>query len=191
MANYRQYLLPAVLVLAQIVFSLLFGFHARYTYAPVSAAANLSLSQVSDVTPPRGIVEYYYAMFTDVHVMMFVGFGFLMTFLHRYSFSAVAFNFVLCAFILEWALLVRGYIVDWQKEDGNFILDVKSLITADFVSASVLISMGAVLGKVNGIQLILMGLFEVPVQVVNEWIGTELFCANDAGESMFVHAFGK
>lgn len=46
----------------------------------------------------------------DVHSMMFVGFGFLMTFLKRYGYGSVGFNFVVAAYVLEWALLVRGWI---------------------------------------------------------------------------------
>ncbi|CAF3018761.1 unnamed protein product [Rotaria sp. Silwood2] len=186
----RQYLFTILLLIIQFTFCFLFGYHARYAYAPVSFADNLTLSQVSIVEPPRGIVEYYYAMFTDIHVMMFVGFGFLMTFLYRYSYSAIAFNFVLCAFTFEWALLMRGYFFDWNMIEKQFVLDITSLITADFVSISILISMGAVLGKVNVFQLILMAFCEVPVQVVNKWIGSKFFCAYDEGESMFVHVFG-
>lgn len=130
-------------------------------------------------------------MFTDIHVMMFVGFGFLMTFLRRYSFSSVGFNFITCAFTLEWAVIICGYLYDWNYSSQKFIVDVKSIITADFCSASILISMGAVLGKVNAAQLLIMAFIEVPVQAVNKYIGAYLFCASDVGESMYVHSFGK
>jgi len=33
--------------------------------------------------------------FQDVHVMMFIGFGFLMTYLKRYGYSAISFNFLI------------------------------------------------------------------------------------------------
>ena len=46
----------------------------------------------------------------DVHSMMFVGFGFLMTFLRRYGYGSVGFNFLIAAYVLEWALLVRGWL---------------------------------------------------------------------------------
>lgn len=182
--NFRPYIFPLTLLLAQILFAFLFGFHSQYRYVAVSTVTNYE-------SPPRGLVEYFYPMYTDIHVMMFIGFGFLMTFLRRYSFSSVGFNFVLCAFTLEWAVIVRGYLFDWITEESTFIVDVQSLATADFVSASILISMGAVLGKVNPTQLILMSFIEVPIQVVNEYIGVRLFCAVDAGESMYVHMFGK
>ncbi|CAF2223144.1 unnamed protein product [Rotaria magnacalcarata] len=35
-----------------------------------------------------------------------------------------------------------------------------------------------------------MAFIGVPIQIVNEWIGTRLLCASGAGESMYVHTFG-
>lgn len=63
------------------------------------------------------------AGFQDVHAMVFVGFGFLMTFLQRYGFSAVGFNFLLAAFGIQWALLMQG----WFRffEEGHIILSVE------------------------------------------------------------------
>lgn len=42
--------------------------------------------------------------------MIFVGFGFLMTFLQRYGFSSVGFNFVIAALALQWATLMQGFL---------------------------------------------------------------------------------
>ena len=47
-------------------------------------------------------VASVYKMFTDVHVMMFIGFGFLMTFLRKYGHSSVGFNFLVSAFVIQW-----------------------------------------------------------------------------------------
>lgn len=53
--------------------------------------------------------QYVSTGFQDVHVMIFVGFGFLMTFLQRYGFSSVGFNFLIAAFALQWATLMQGF----------------------------------------------------------------------------------
>ncbi|CAF4364663.1 unnamed protein product, partial [Rotaria sordida] len=90
----------------------------------------------------------------------------------------------------EWAILVHGYVFEWNPVTKSFPVDVKVLLKADFVCASVLISFGAVLGKTNPAQLVALALIEVVIQVWNEYIGTELFCVYDAGESIFVHVFG-
>lgn len=42
--------------------------------------------------------------------MVFLGFGFLMTFLKRYSFGGVAFNFLIAAFALQWSVLIQGFL---------------------------------------------------------------------------------
>ena len=49
------------------------------------------------------------------------------------------------------------------------------MLTADFTAAAVLISMGAVLGKVSPLQLIIMGFLEVIFAIVNEHIAAGIF----------------
>ena len=185
---FLRYQFVIFLLVLQCVFIVLFGIHAEYGLQETET-------------------EFYYSFFQDVHVMMFVGFGFLMTFLHRYSFSAVCFNFLLAAFALEWAILLRGYVFHWHSHSRTFPVDITSLLHADFVCASVLISFGAIIGKVNPIQLIILALIEIVIQVWNQYIGTQMFCVYDAGEfvfafrckkkrlenvfrSIFVHVFG-
>jgi ammonium transporter Rh len=65
-------------------------------------------------------------VFMDIHSMMFIGFGFLMTFLKRYGYSAVGFNFLIAAYVLEWSILVRGWFhsVEEGTYDGKFELSI-------------------------------------------------------------------
>lgn len=80
---------------------------------------------------------------------------------------------------------------DLDPHTNKFPIDVEKIIVADFVAAAVLISFGAVLGKTNPTQLIVMAFIEVLLQSANEFIGLRRLCAFDIGESMFVHVFGK
>jgi ammonium transporter Rh len=129
-----------------------------------------------------------YPMFQDVHVMIFIGFGFLMTFLRRYGYSAVGFNFLLGALIIQWALLCQGF---YQLNENNKMeLGIGSLFKADIAAATVLISMGAVLGRTSYMQLLIMGIAEIAVFSANSFLGSDVFQVADAGGSMFVHAFG-
>uniref|UniRef100_A0A674PR71 Rh family B glycoprotein n=1 Tax=Takifugu rubripes TaxID=31033 RepID=A0A674PR71_TAKRU len=131
---------------------------------------------------------FRYPSFQDVHVMIFVGFGFLMTFLQRYGFGSVGFNFLIAAFSLQWATLMQGFF--HGMHGGKIHIGVESMINADFCTGSVLISFGAVLGKTSPIQLLTMAIFEVTLFAVNEFILLSLLGTKDAGGSMTIHTFG-
>uniref|UniRef100_A0A674E7D2 Ammonium transporter Rh type A n=1 Tax=Salmo trutta TaxID=8032 RepID=A0A674E7D2_SALTR len=123
----------------------------------------------------------------DVHVMIFIGFGFLMTFLKRYGFSSVGLNLLLAAFALQWGLLVQGL---WHLDEGKIKVSIFKMINADFSTATVLISFGAVLGKTSPVQLLIMTLLEITIFGINEHLVAEVLKANDVGASMIIHAFG-
>lgn len=43
-----------------------------------------------------------------MHVMIFVGFAFLMTFLKKYAYSALGFNLFIASLTIQGALIARG-----------------------------------------------------------------------------------
>lgn len=57
-------------------------------------------------------------------------------------------------------------------------LTLDSLIGADIAAASVLISMGALLGRTTPFQLLFMGLFEILLFAVNEHVQLNYFMVN-------------
>ncbi|KAL7888593.1 hypothetical protein AOLI_G00035670 [Acnodon oligacanthus] len=128
-----------------------------------------------------------YPMFQDVHVMIFIGFGFLMTFLKRYGFSSVGINLLLAAFGLQWGLLLQNI---WHLDDGKIKVSIEKMINADFSTATVLISFGAVLGKTSPVQLLIMTLLEITTFCLNEHLAVGVLEASDVGASMTIHAFG-
>jgi len=77
--------------------------------------------------------------------------------------------------------------------DGNFVqldLDITSLIAGDFAAGAVMITFGAVLGKVSPLELIFIAIMEMVFYGFNECIGVKEMKAVDMGGSMFVHTFG-
>nr|XP_054485018.1 ammonium transporter Rh type A [Agelaius phoeniceus] len=128
-----------------------------------------------------------YPHFQDVHVMIFVGFGFLMTFLKKYGFSSVGFNMLIAAFGLQWGILMQGF---WHMERGKISVNIESMINADFSTATALISFGALLGKTSPIQMLILTLLEITMFACNEHLVTKVFKATDVGASMTIHAFG-
>jgi len=144
-------------------------------------------------------LKTYYPFFQDVNVMIFIGFGFLMTFLHKYGFSSVGYNFVLAAFSVQVAVLFSGlweriyedvYIHPGHGFDEKLEISVISMIKSLFAAGAVLISMGACLGKTTITQLMVMATCEIFFFAINETIVALMFRAVDMGGSMVVHTFG-
>ena len=136
-------------------------------------------------------INQYYPFFQDVHVMIFIGFGYLMTFLKEYSFTSIGYTFLIGAFIIQYSILINGLIHNlMNNHHGKILLNIKSLITGDFAAGSVLISFGALLGKVSLNQLFLISILEVIFYSLNESIGVIHYQAVDMGGSMYVHTFG-
>ena len=153
-------------------------------------------------------------MFQDVHVMIFIGFGFLMTFLKKYGLSAVSLNLMISALCIQWTILVSGFLhphYDVCQEDGDnkkrsaeealynsncspnwpwININITTLLNADFATAAVLITFGVVLGTTSPVQLIIMSIIEIVLFNVNEVIGRTYLGAVDAGDTIFVHLFG-
>ena len=69
-------------------------------------------------------------------------------------------------------------------------MDLGTLLSADFATATVLISFGVVLGVTTPLQLAVMTVLEIIIFVVNEVIGRDYIGAVDAGDTIFVHVFG-
>ncbi|KAH7945630.1 hypothetical protein HPB49_013423 [Dermacentor silvarum] len=157
----------------------------------VAADASNGLNSMSEAlggnAPKDNSIEKYYSMFQDVNVMLFVGFGFLMTFLKRYGYGAVGFTLLIAALSIQWAAIVRGV---WHAQKGWIVVDVLSLVGAEFAAASVLISFGAVLGKTSPLQLVVMAAVEVVLFACSEHLGVDLLKAVDIGGSIFLHMFG-
>ncbi|NXP44973.1 RHAG protein, partial [Heliornis fulica] len=125
--------------------------------------------------------------FQDVHVMIFVGFGFLMTFLKKYGFSSAGINMLIAAFGLQWGTLMQGF---WHMSDRKIHVGIKSMINADFSTAAALISFGALLGKTSPIQMLILTIVEITIFSCNEHLVTEVFQATDVGASLTIHTFG-
>jgi ammonium transporter Rh len=91
-------------------------------------------------------------MWQDIHVMVFIGFGFLMVFLKTHSWTSVGFNYIIAAWALQCVIVFQGFwhsVILKGKIDHKINLDMIWVIFGDFGAATTLITMGAVLGKTS------------------------------------------
>nr|BAE25570.1 unnamed protein product [Mus musculus] len=183
---------PLMAISLEVAMIVLFGLFVEYETPQNASQKNAShqnASQQGNTSSSAKKDQFFqlYPLFQDVHVMIFVGFGFLMTFLKKYGFSGVGFNLFLAALGLQWGTIMQGLLHSHGKE---FHFGIYNMINADFSTATVLISFGAVLGKTSPIQMLIMTILEIAVFAGNEYLVTELFEASDTGPSMTIHAFG-
>ncbi|XP_055911608.1 ammonium transporter Rh type B isoform X3 [Eupeodes corollae] len=182
------------LFVVQIALLLLFWIYVRYHDGALpmekDASASIAGASADGTSEDDGLAEGHvskYPQFQDIHVMIFIGFAFLMTFLRKYGYSATGYTLLLAALIVQWAILVKGF---FRMESGHISLSLGSIIDADIAAAVPLISMGALLGRTTPIQLLFMALFEVALFAVNEFIQLDMLSIADVGGSITVHAFG-
>jgi len=208
MSKWRKIGHIPVLILLQILFIILF---AKFVVYDPKGVVHHDATNFGKTSTELGIAQVdTFPMFQDVHVMIFIGFGFLMTFLKKYGLSAVSLNMLNAVICLQWATLVYGFVhlkhcqtIDEFDDDGNCVNNdpwpgigkiylniTESMLYSDFAAASVLISFGVVIGTTSPLQLIAMSLIEIVIFAMNEVIGRKIFKAIDAGDTIFVHTFG-
>ncbi|XP_008151424.2 ammonium transporter Rh type A [Eptesicus fuscus] len=173
---------PLMAIALEVAMIVLFGLFVQYE-------TDQNIRQPPSSSNSTEVNRFFelYPLFQDVHVMIFVGFGFLMTFLKKYGFSSVGINLLIAALGLQWGTLVQGILHSHGKK---IHIGIKNMINADFSTATVLISFGAVLGKISPLQMLIMTIIEIAVFAGNEYLVAEIFMATDIGASMTIHAFG-
>jgi ammonium transporter Rh len=155
------------------------------------------LSDAKTDIDTNAFLKEKYPLFQDVHIMIFVGFGFLMVFLKNNSLCSVGFNYLIACWAIQIAILFTGFwhnVVEFYHDPNHewkkIELTVKYMILGDFAAGAVLISFGAILGKVSLFQLWAMATLEVFFYCLNEAIVVEIFKIYDIGGSIVIHTFG-
>ena len=141
---------------------------------------------------PVGQISQYYQWLIHVNIMVFVGFGFLMTFLRRYSFGAICFNMLASVLMFIESILMIGATqqVFWNEKRNFILLDIPLLIDSAFCAASGMITFGAVIGKVTPSQIIWIVFAQTPLYAVNQHLVNYTFKALDIGGTICIHLFG-
>ncbi|NXJ67772.1 RHBGB protein, partial [Rostratula benghalensis] len=171
-------LLPISLGLFQGALLLFFALFVTYDQSSAQAEdASLVAIQLYGIFP----------LFQDIQVMLVVGLGLLLTFLPRYGLSALTHNFLLLNFSTQWALVLQGLLHYFHH--GRAHLDLHNLLTAEFAAVTVLISVGAILGRTSPCQLLVVAACEVPVYLASEWAIVTHLGVLDVGGTITIHVF--
>jgi len=139
----------------------------------------------------RDVEQYGFSI--GIMAMLLVGFGFLMVFVKKYAYGATTGTYLVVSTAIPAYLFLRG----WGGLSAEHVApnEVHALLLAEFATASALIAMGAVLGRLRIYQYALLAALLVPAYMLNEWLVldgglgvTRGFV--DAGGSIVIHVFG-
>ncbi|XP_008940547.1 PREDICTED: RH-like protein [Merops nubicus] len=129
-----------------------------------------------------------YPVFQDVHHMVIFGFGFFLMFLRRYGFSSAGFNLLMVVLGVQLSVLIEGLLAFILNEEHD--MELRSITKGVLSMTAVVISTGAVLGKMNPVQLTLMTVAEIMLFHVNRWINQRFLLLPENVNMMHVHLFG-
>lgn len=129
-----------------------------------------------------------YARSIHILAMLLLGFGFLMVFLRGHEFTTLTATFLAVSISIPVYLLVKSFL------PGEFeVMNISGFLYAEFAAASLLICMGAVLGRLKMDQYFVLSILFTVAYIFNEWLLLEsgLFEGFlDTGGSVAIHAFG-
>ncbi|XP_017650872.1 blood group Rh(CE) polypeptide [Nannospalax galili] len=137
-----RFCLPLWALALQATFTLLFTFFISYDTPSVD----------------QKFMETYQVL-QDLTLMAALGFGFLSSTFRRHGWSSVAFSLFMLALGVQGTILLDHVLR--QPFHWNVAINLSSVRVATLSTMPVLISAGAVLGKVNLVQLAVMVLVEV------------------------------
>lgn len=150
----------------------------------------VAVELVPEVSDAQVVAQYNYII--HILAMLLVGFGFLMVFVRRYGFGAITGTYLVVAVSLPLYILLRANGVFGHALEPHTL---NALLFAELATATALIAMGAVLGRLRVFQYALLALLLVPLYLLNEWIvlddafGLTAGFQDTAG-SIVIHAFG-
>jgi len=145
--------------------------------------------QTTSISSILEIQQYNRAI--HIMAMLLLGFGFLMVFVKKYGRSALTATFLLVSISIPLYFVIHSLGIFGEAKG-----EITELILAEFAAASLLISAGAVLGRLKMFQYIILGVMFIPFYMLNEWIiidnafGIIKDGFADTGGSIVIHAYG-
>ena len=129
-----------------------------------------------------------YARSIHILAMLLVGFGFLMVFLRGHEFTSLTATFLAVSISIPVYMIVESFLPNEFE-----IMNINGFLFAEFAGASLLICMGAVLGRLKMDQYFVLGILFTLAYIFNEWLLLESGAFDgflDTGGSVAIHAFG-
>ena len=168
----------------QIIFIILIG--SYYTWNKYNSPKNLT-----DDDEAFEQVNNNYKLFQDINIVILFGFGLLRSFLQHYSWTSISLTFLAGLLSFEFGLFMlicwSGiFRKDWYNGEFNF----EHIFDANYCAATIIISLGSVLGKMSFPQYFIMIIVETFFSTLNYVLLRQSLKIIDVGGTLTIHLFG-
>jgi ammonium transporter Rh len=203
-----------VMILLQIGAFVWYALGAEYGYAAETGALKEHhLTSGDALTAADAGMTYVYAgqdglyfssgvgnllLFTFIQLFVFVGLGLLMGTLKSYGYTTSGYVLCLGAVVLQWGILINGFFANaFQDKDlyPNYEwikvqMTSNRFLDADYGFVALLVTLGALLGKVSLEQGMVVTFFHMVFYAINNNLCRVTMAAADVGGTLTVHLFG-
>ena len=138
------------MAICQFIVILLFGLFVQFK-STTNPQGDMAVENPNAVN----LLKTTYPSFQDVHIMIFVGFGFLMCFIKSHNWGSIGYNYLVACWSIQITILWEAFwknVLSYYDNPSTYSfakleITVHTIIEAEFGAAAVLISMGAIVGK--------------------------------------------
>lgn len=182
-----------------LIFFLVLIIIAAFGFVPsinhnVASGLNIITANNSNTPASAEMTTIYdtlkYGRSIDILAMLLVGFGFLMVFVRKHGYSSITATFLVVSIALPMYMLVKSF---GGQHFSMSTINIDTFLFAEFAAASLLIAIGAPLGRLKMEQYFILALLFIPAYILNEWLILESGYFKgflDTGGSVVIHAFG-
>ena len=180
-----MWVLFLVFGIIQIIFIFLLGFYFDWD-------KDSNMPNKTDINfLAKEEIKNKYRYFQDMTIMLFLGFGFLRSFLKHHSWSSIIITLISGVLSFEFALICLitwGSIFQHEWVSGYYKLDF--FFDALYVTGSYIISMGSYFGKLSFPQYFVMIFLQTIFSSMNYLLIRQSLKVMDIGGTITVHLFG-
>jgi ammonium transporter Rh len=170
-----------VLMLFQVAWIILMGLAVEYRDDPL------------DNNGYNTRIDDWYSFYTQIAIQVFFAWGMSGTWLKKYAYGSLVFSFMIGVYALQWGFLLNGFFEEVSNSQyGVLDLTIHKLILALVCSTALVVSHGAVLGKIGifGGEVFFYTIVGVAFWTLNYFICIFVLKASDVGGAMTVHLWG-
>ena len=182
--NFFLYFTYFIIIVIEIVLIILLGIFFEYKIL-------IKNPDVKENDFDETNYNYKLQLLKDINIMVFIGFGMLHSILRRNSWISITINMLVIAISVQFAFLFNflwknAFLEKWDDQTFDFTYLMKAI----FISSSVLVTLGCVLGKLSIIQYIILAIFETFLSTLNYQLCEEKLKIIDYGGALYIHTFG-